>query len=259
MNFNAEYLNKTQNKTGRNTLPITTGRVEFVVWHGTDSPNPSNTRGTLEWALVNDGRRGAANYYIPQKGLAYWYIDESRYIAHHAGAGGSHARGYNGFQVNVHAIGVEIEERVTKKPKIPATPESLKVAAELALHFKRTWSIPLQRAYHVGHKEIVKPGYRYDPDSYSIDSILAQALAMEAVVTPPRIEVDSKFMAAWSASGGIWQPGELTPGFPITEAFEFQGKVYQMFERGTARLDPKGQVSWLLLSEIIALKQSTGR
>lgn len=260
MNFDATYLNKTANKTARGSSPAATGNIEFVVWHGTDSPNPSNTPATLNWALINDGKRGAANYYIPQEGLAYWYIDPVRFIAHHAGAGGSHARGYSGFAVNVHAIGVEVEERISKKPKIPATKSSLAVAAELALSFKITYGIPLLRSYHVGHKEIVTPGYRSDPDSYQIDAILSQALALEvAASNPSHPPVDPIFLSAWSISGGVWHQDELTPGYAISSMFEYLGHKYQFFERGIARLESSGMVSWLLLSEIEAFKQATGR
>ena len=258
MEFNDSYLNKTRNKDPRNSSPISTGRVEFIVWHGTDSPNPANTPATLDWAMTNDGKRGAANYYIAQSGELYHYIDESKFIAYHAGAGGAKARGYTGYQVNVHSIGIEVEERITKKPQIAATPASLFTAAQLALYLKQTWAIPLERAYHVGHKEIVNPGYRSDPHSYSIDNILAQAKVMEVVV-PISSGVDPRFMLAWQTSGGIWQRNELTPGYPIAPAFDHDGKTYQLFERGCARLDPENLVSWLLISEVIALKQSTGK
>ncbi len=259
MELNTSFLNKTANKTTRNSTPQSTGRVEFVVWHGTDSPNPSNTPATLNWALVNDGQRGAANYYIPQSGPPYWYIEEARFIAHHAGAGGSKARGYQGFQVNVHSIGIEIEERITKKPKIAATPASLHQAALLALEIHNKWGIPLERSHHVGHKEIVAANYRSDPDSYSIDAILATARTLKLQGQQPAVSVDPRFSAAWKISGGIWQLNELTPGYPLGDAFDYQGQVYQLFERGCARLEPSGTVSWLLLPEIEQLKKATGK
>jgi hypothetical protein len=259
MDLNTEYLNRTENKTARNSSPQTTGRIEFVVWHGTDSPNPANTRGTLNWAIINDGTRGAANYYIPQSGPPFWYIDEGRFIAHHAGAGGAKARGHIGFQVNVHSIGIEVEERITKKPKIAATPASLDQAALLAVDIHRRWGIPLERSFHVGHKEIVNANYRSDPHSYSIDAVLAKAKSILAADQQLAIPVDPRFNMAWKISGGIWQMNELTPGYPLGPAFEWQGKVYQLFERGCARLEASGTVSWLLLPEIQELKQATGK
>jgi hypothetical protein len=230
-----------------------------VVWHGTDSPNPEDTEATLKWALINDGKRGSANYYIPQHGIPYHYIDEANWIAYSAGAGGSKCRGYVGYQVNVHSASVEIEERITKKPKIAATSDSLLQAVEIALYLKEKWSIPLDRAYHVGHREIVNPGYRSDPDSYSIDNILSIAKARDASSgQPPTTGLDPRFQAAWQASGGIWQKDELTPGYPAGPAFDWQGHTYQMFERGVARLESSA-VSWLLIPEIIALKRATGK
>lgn len=224
------------------------GSPEFVVWHGTDSPNPSNTPATLSWALINDGRRGAANYYIGQDGTIYDYIDPTLYIAWHAGAGGAKFRGYTSFDVNVHGIGIELEERITKTPRVGVTPASLESAALLALMIKKKYRIPLERAYHAGHREIVKPGYRSDPYSYSIDAILARAIELD---TSTPIQVDPVFQASWSASGGIWKKNQLTPGYATSPAsLNPQGFLTQQFERGVCRLEPDGSISWLLLSEI---------
>lgn len=260
MDFNNNYLNKSQNKDLRNDpkRKETHGTVEFVVWHGTDSPNPTNTPATLDWALINDGKRGAANYYIAQSGETYHYIDETSFIAWHAGAGGARYRGHIGYQVNVFSIGIELEERITKRPKIPATPRSLESAAQLALQIKRLHGIPLDRPYHVGHKEIVNPGYRSDPDSYSIDLILNKAKVIEMTTQPTSTTVDSRFGQAWAASGGIWQPGRLTPGFPKGDPFEYQGRLHQLFERGVARLETDGKTSWLLYHEVIQMAKDLG-
>lgn len=246
LTYNDDWLNRSANRNDRNSSPETTGKIEFVVWHGTDSPNPTDTPATLNWALINDGKRGAANYYIGQSGLVYRYIDPEKYIAWHAGAGGAHARGYTGFQVNVHAIGIEIEERITKQPFIPPTSLSLESAAQLAVVVNKLYGIPLERAYHVGHREIVAPGYRFDPGHYSIDSILLRA---NQIMNAP-LTVHPSFQNAWNLSGGVWKKNQLTPGFPLAPAAMVGDHLMQRFERGTARLEADGSVSWLLLSEI---------
>ncbi len=64
------------------------------------------------------------------------------------------------------------------------------------------------------------------------------------------IAVDERLRAAWTASGGVWLPNQLTPGFALAAAVERDGNVFQRFERSVARLDPDGTVTWLLLSEI---------
>lgn len=76
-----------------------------------------------------------------------------------------------------------------------------------------------------------------------------------AQLPPGSVPVDPRFAAAHAASGGIWQPGRLTPGYAVAQAEELPGgEVLQRFERGIARLQPDG-VSWLRLDEAAALQK----
>jgi len=53
----------------------------------------------------------------------------------------------------------------------------------------------------------------------------------------------------WERSGGVWQPGRLTPGLPISNAVQTSDGLIQRFERGTVRKRWNGTVEWLLLNE----------
>jgi hypothetical protein len=69
---------------------------------------------------------------------------------------------------------------------------------------------------------------------------------------PDAIPVDSRFMGSWNASGGVWQPERLTPGYPLAPARQGNdGRWGQRFERGVAVLHEDGAVHWQLLQEIL--------
>jgi hypothetical protein len=72
--------------------------------------------------------------------------------------------------------------------------------------------------------------------------------AAEQVVPSGVVSVDPRFQQAWDASGGVWKPGQLTPGHALEGAFDHDGLTYQRFERGVACLR-YGVVTWLLDSE----------
>jgi hypothetical protein len=67
--------------------------------------------------------------------------------------------------------------------------------------------------------------------------------------------VAGDFLPAWTASGGVWKPGQLTPGYALTQKFTYDGLTHQRFERGVARLNADNSVSWLLLRETAKLPQ----
>jgi hypothetical protein len=62
--------------------------------------------------------------------------------------------------------------------------------------------------------------------------------------------VNSVFLEAWTASGGVWKPNQLTPGYALTAKFFGDQLLHQRFERGVARKNQDGTVSWLLLTDI---------
>jgi hypothetical protein len=62
--------------------------------------------------------------------------------------------------------------------------------------------------------------------------------------------VNSEFLTAWTDSGGVWAPNRLTPGFALTPKFFLDQLLHQRFERGVARKNQDGTISWLLLNDI---------
>lgn len=70
------------------------------------------------------------------------------------------------------------------------------------------------------------------------------------------IQVHPSFVTPFKASGAVWEaPGVLTPGVPLGPAFEWQGKIHQLFERSGLRLNPDGSVDWLFQSEVEQLNR----
>src|SRR5215216_295287 len=139
MQTDTSYLNRTPNKT-----PRTGQTIEFVVWHETASPNPQNPRGTLDYNLRPDVK-SSYHYLIAVDGTIYCYVDPRAYIAWHAGKH-SDARGYHEWDVNVHSIGVEIDQDNSGKP---ITVAQRSAAADLMLQLQRDFNIPLTEACHL--------------------------------------------------------------------------------------------------------------
>ena len=243
MDFNTEYLNKTPNKTPRG---IGTYKPRFVVWHETAG------YGSLEWNLVKG--RGGYNYLIKRSGEIYHYVDERRFIAHHAGIGDERppwngesrwmidGRLYTGYGINVASIGVEIEG---PNDSTPITAAQRAAAIALMRYFRTTYGIPLRAVYHPEHVQVA-PYYKTDLQGATISTLVDEAAKDDT--TPAQ-----RFSDAHNQSGGVWRgPGLLSPGYPVGEMFEYQGKPHQRYERAVARLEGD-TVVWLLLREIMAL------
>lgn len=175
LSMNTSYLNRTPNKTARNTTNYT---PEFVVLHETAG------YGSLDWNLRPDVR-SSYNYLITRDGTIFHYVNERAYIAWHAGVN-SAARGYTGGQLNIYAIGVELEG---PNNGTPITEPQWGSMIALMRYFNQTYGIPLQRAYFVGHKEAA-PGYKSDPRGYSVDT-LVQKLQEDVVGITPVIGVNA--------------------------------------------------------------------
>ncbi|XSG76282.1 N-acetylmuramoyl-L-alanine amidase [Herpetosiphon llansteffanensis] len=157
MQFDTSYLNKTPNKTARNT---TSFKPEFVILHETAG------YGSLEWNLRPEVR-SSYNYLIARDGKTYHYVNEKAYVAWHAGVR-SWARGYSGGEINVHAIGVEVEGPNDGTPITTAQTKSL---VELIRYFRDTYAIPISRDYFFAHSTVA-PGYKDDPRGYSVEYTL---------------------------------------------------------------------------------------
>ena len=157
MEFNTSYLNRTPNKTARNSTRFV---PEFVVMHETAG------YGSLEWNLRPDVR-ASFNYLITRNGVIYHYVDEQAFIAWHAGIR-SYARGYSGGQINVYSIGVELEGPNDGTPITTAQTQSM---VALLRYFREKYGIPLTRQFYFAHKDVA-PGYKDDPRGYSVEYTL---------------------------------------------------------------------------------------
>lgn len=159
MVFDKSYLNKTPNKTKRNTSNFS---PEFVILHETAG------YGSLDWNLKPEVR-SSYNYLILRNGKVYHYVNERQYIAWHSGVNSS-ARGYDGGQINIYAIGVELEG---PNDGTPITVPQWISFLDLLKYFNETYGIPLEREYLIGHKEAA-PGYKTDPKGYNIDEVVSR-------------------------------------------------------------------------------------
>ncbi len=160
MQLNTTYLNQTPNKTPRNT---TTFKPEFVIMHETAG------YGSLQWNL-KPSVRSSYNYLISRNGTIYHYVDEKKYIAWHAGVR-SEARGYEEGEINIYAIGCELEG---PNDGLPITVAQWKSMIELMHHFRDTYGIPIHKDYYLAHKDVA-PGYKSDPKGYSVPVAIERA------------------------------------------------------------------------------------
>jgi hypothetical protein len=248
--FNNSYLDRTQNKTLRTaadkTLPAA---LDFIVWHETGG------FGTLKYNLPRSV--GASfTHMIGRDGTIYHYVDETRFIAWHAGKGDKrppwnnesrwtlpNGRLYVGYNVNVHALGVELEGMNDGTPITAAQRTS---AIAFIRWARERYGIPLEYGYHPEHTQVA-PYYKSDVRGATISLIVDAARALD---TP---SAGALFDAAWRASGGdVYKPGVLFPGLKIGEPFTYRGYLHQRYERAVGRLEGS-TVVWLLLSEMMEL------
>lgn len=207
MNLNTSYLNKTPNKTKRLTTDF---KPLFVVCHETAGT------GSLDWNLRPDVQ-ASFNYLIKRDGEIYHYVDERTHFAWHAGRG-PNKKPYNGnsrilinntlytgSQVNIYAIGVELEG---PNDGTSITSVQTKAMLDLLHYFNTTYGIPLTREYIVSHKDVA-PGYKSDPQGYSVQSLLSQ-LTLDPVVigTAPSIS-QAQFIASIKRHTGAMSAIEL--------------------------------------------------
>lgn len=92
------------------------------------------------------------------------------------------------------------------------------------------------------------------PVAYSdhVDALIAQWMSRSGAnssLPQGTCPVDPRFDEAWSRSGGVWKPRQLTPGYAISDAVDYRGSPHQAFQRGVCRLELGGQTSWLTTAE----------
>ena len=164
--FNNDYLNRTVNKSERGANPL----PSFIVWHSTESPNPENSLGTLNYNLNNDPP-SSYNFLIAMDGTVYNYVDVDTYVAWHAGAK-SKALGFEFYEVNVHSIGIELD---TGTGAVSIPDAQFKAAVSLLKDLHTKYNIPLDDEHNLGHKDICEPGYKSDPEGYNPHDIVSTA------------------------------------------------------------------------------------
>lgn len=169
--LDTSYLNRTENKAPRRPEQ----EIEFVVCHETASPNPNNPYGTLNYNLPL-AIQSSYNYLIARTGRIFHYVDEREWISYHAGVN-SAWMGYEGYQINIYSLGVELDGANKGAPCTKAQIESF---ALLALYFQQAYGIPLEEKYYPHHSRVA-PGYKSDPRGYTATQVLDLARSKAAV------------------------------------------------------------------------------
>lgn len=184
------WLNKTPHKTPRDTTTFTPA---FVVAHETGG------FGTLAWN-VRPEAQASFNYLILRDGTTHWYVDETRFIAWHAGVGPKRAPYYGIARhtignrlfyldrnagrtvsaVNMHSIGVEFEGPNSGQP---ITAAQKRAFIELAIYFRDRYGIPIDPAYYPEHKDVA-PEYKHDGMGFDIKELIR--MAVDAVQSTER-------------------------------------------------------------------------
>lgn len=172
--FNMDYIDETPNKTPRQASQ---NKIKGIVWHETASNNPDNPIGTLEYNKKPEAQ-SSYNYLVARDGTIYFYVDESMYIAWHAGKknkwehseitfpDGSY---YRGLDVNAVTIGIELDGRNNGEPSTKAQYDS---AVYLGIYLCDKWGIPATREYHFTHAELTTQNYKSDPRCVNLDELV---------------------------------------------------------------------------------------
>jgi N-acetyl-anhydromuramyl-L-alanine amidase AmpD len=163
-----QYFNKTPNKWGRKSE-----RLRFVICHETASPNPANPHGTLRYNL-NSTVGSSYHYLIDRSGKIFWYVDEAKWIAYHAGVKSQtrvDGQFFKGWDINAHSIGVEIDGRNNGEP---ATAAQIASFGELIAYFAWRYGIPADANHYLMHKAVA-PGYKSDARGYSVTGAISLA------------------------------------------------------------------------------------
>lgn len=172
--FNDAYLNRSPHRRPRQHKP------EFVIWHETAGPS---ARSALDW-MQNPASQVSWDFLIDVEGTVYRCNDAHLSYTWHAGV--SKARGYTTNstrdEVNLRCIGVEVQGENDGSPITTAQRDSI---INLMLYLRDEFDIPVEREYHLAHKEVALPkGRKSDPRSYSVDVALQLAQAAAAAEQP---------------------------------------------------------------------------
>ncbi len=243
VNLNTSFLNRTVNKEPRARGWPYVG----VICHETQSRSNDPTS-SLNWNLkayhiINRKRYdvySSYNYLIARDGTIFHYVDETKYIAWHAGDSQwtLNGRTYTDYAMNRDWIGVEIDG---PSNGTPATNVQIDAFAHLIIHLHETQRIPVSTDYYVTHAaiaahRIINP--RTDPRGYTVQQVIARAQALlpqgpidYAALWGPHAPYNPEFgiPRAWRAEHDAGRP----LGQAISQEFTRRdGRTWQTFERG---------------------------
>lgn len=203
---------------------------QSIIIHTTNGNRGSSFEGEANY-LANS-LKVSAHYLVGKRGQLVEILPPE-FRAWHAGA--VKAFYYN----NAHSIGIECHHAVGDTWWSVQKDALTWLVGQLMMQY----NIPSEMV--VTHRSVAVPaGRKEDPSDWPdlLFSRWQQLLGSD---------VDPDFRFSHDLSGGVWKVNQLTPGLAKGHAFMYGGKKRQRFERGVATLEPTGEVSWMLLEEIL--------
>lgn len=175
---NDDWLNKTANKSDGG--PPWLG----CIVHETQSPNPDNPAGTLNYNLTSDV---GTSYHdlIGRDGVRYRYLDPNEYVAWHAGVKTRiwvDGYEYAGGEVNSYMIGIELDGACDGTP---ATAAQLSTMAQLLNDYGVAYGFPRDAAHLIMHSQAcapIDPSYRSDARCTTIGELIQLCAADEVTL-----------------------------------------------------------------------------
>lgn len=166
---NTDWLNRTVNKSPGGAPWL------GVIVHETQSPNPDNPAGTLNWNLNNTP---GSSYHdlIGRDGVRYRYLDADKYKAWHAGVNTRiwiDGIQYDGGEVNSAMLGIELDGACDGTP---ATASQLATMAAVLNEYGKRYGFPRDAAHLIMHSkacEPIDPSYRSDARCTTIGDLVA--------------------------------------------------------------------------------------
>jgi hypothetical protein len=187
---NTEWLNRSPNKSP--------GRPPWFgcIIHETQSPNPDNPAGTLNYNLDPDV---GSSYHdlIGRDGVRYRYVDPELWIAWHAGVNTLvwvDGIPYQGGEVNACFIGIELDGACDGTP---ATDAQLATVAEVLNEYGTKYGFGRDAEHLIMHSQAVAaidPNYRSDARCTTIAELVslcnAQPISLDTYERRYRVKYD---------------------------------------------------------------------
>lgn len=213
-----------------------------IVIHSTNNVR-KGTSFDSEGDWLRDALTVSAHYLVGRDGRIAKTCSE-KFQAFHAGVVSDPRFG------NDYSIGIELHISVGERPTAP----QLASLTELVLDIMRRRSIP--RHLIETHRKVAYPaGRKPDPEGWTDAAFYLWRSKLSAGVLVGEYIIDPRIHPWWLQSGGVWKPNLATPGYPVGPAFEWGGKVRQLFQRVGATVEPNG-VSWMLVDEYLEARSA---